>query len=153
MNLSLCSLRVSAIQIQTETAYYQPNPAAPLPFPYNRHYRDPRFPVKTVRDGQYVIPAADGWGLRIVNSHSISIYGAGLYSFFNNYSTDCSAQGNGEVCQSRIFSVDSASTGVNVYNENTVGTHYMITFAGQDIAYFGDNLDGFVDTIALFRES
>ena len=40
-----------------------------------------------------------------------------------------------------------------MYNENTVGTHYMITVDGKDVAYYNDNLDGFVDTIALFRDS
>jgi glucan 1,3-beta-glucosidase len=88
-----------------------------------------------------------------VDSGSISIYGAGLYSFFNNYSTDCSAQGNGEVCQNRIFSLEGDSSSITVYNENTVGTHYMITIDGRDVAYYADNLDGFVDTIALFRDS
>jgi hypothetical protein len=28
-----------------------------------------------------------GWGLRVLDSKSIVVYGAGLYSFFNNYST------------------------------------------------------------------
>jgi glucan 1,3-beta-glucosidase len=106
-----------------------------------------------VQDGNYTIPAADGWGLRIVDSDSISIYGAGLYSFFNNYSTDCSAQGNGEVCQNRIFSLEGESSSITVYNENTVGTHYMITVDGRDVASYADNLNGFVDTIALFRDS
>lgn len=141
-------------QIQTETAYYQPNPPAPLPFPYVASLHDPKFPKdKTVQDGNLTIPASDGWGLRIVDSTSISIYGAGLYSFFNNYSTTCSNQGNGEVCQNRIFSLEGDSKAITVYNENTVGTHYMITVDGKDVAYYGDNLDGFVDTIALFRNA
>lgn len=145
---------IFAGQIQTETAYYQPNPAAPVPFPYVASLNDPVFPrQKTVRDGNLVIPASNGWGLRIVDSKSISIYGAGLYSFFNNYSTDCSAQGNGETCQNRIFSVEGASSGITVYNENTVGTHYMITVNGRDVAKYSDNLDGFVDTIALFKSA
>jgi glucan 1,3-beta-glucosidase len=81
------------IQIQTETAYYQPNPAAPLPFPYSKVYNDPTFPVrKTVKADGYTIPASDGWGLRIVDSDSISIYGAGLYSFFDNYNVTCSSK-------------------------------------------------------------
>ena len=129
------------------------NPAAPLPFPYVASLNDPRFPQKTIQDGNLTIPASDGWGLRIVDSDDISIYGAGLYSFFNNYSTDCSNQGNGEQCQNRIFSLEGDSSAITVYNENTVGTHYMITIDGRDVAYYGDNLDGFVDTIALFRSS
>ena len=49
--------------------------------------------------------------------------------------------------------MEGDSSAINVYNENTVGTHYMITVDGVDVAYYGDNLDGFVDTIALFRDS
>lgn len=79
------------------------------------------------------------------------MYGAGLYSFFDNYSTDCSDQGNGEVCQNRIFSLEGSSNGVSVYNLNTVGTHEMITIDGRDVANYEDNLNGFIDTVALFR--
>ncbi|KAK4986613.1 hypothetical protein LTR66_007818 [Elasticomyces elasticus] len=140
---------VFAGQIQTETAYYQPNPNAVIPFPTVASLFDPVFPVAVVNG----IPNADGWGLRILASQNILIYGAGLYSFFNNYSTTCSNQGNGEVCQNRIFSVEGAVSNVDVYNLNTVGTHYMITRDGVDLAIYSDNLDGFVDTIALFRSN
>ncbi|KAK3058591.1 hypothetical protein LTR09_000155 [Extremus antarcticus] len=142
---------VFAGQIQTETAYYQPNPNAKIPFPYSGRYFDPKFTQDTVTADGFTIPAADGWGLRIVDSSIISIYGAGLYSFFNNYSTTCSNQGNGEVCQNRIFSLEGDSKAITVYNENTVGTHFMVTIDGEDVASYEDNLDGFVDTIALFR--
>lgn len=77
----------------------------------NPYMYDPVFPTTnfTASDVPGVaIPNADGWGLRVVNS-SLLVYGAGLYSFFNNYSTTCSDQGNGEVCQSRIFSVEGSS--------------------------------------------
>ncbi|KAK5149760.1 hypothetical protein LTS14_010681 [Recurvomyces mirabilis] len=143
---------VFAGQIQTETAYYQPNPSAPVPFPFVASLNDPRFPSLTATDGNLTIPDADGWGLRIVHSNNILIYGAGLYSFSDNYSTTCSNQGNGEVCQYRNFEVIS-SNAITVYNLNTVGTHEMIEVDGQNVAYYGDNLDGFVDTIALFRTS
>ena len=145
---------IFAGQIQTETAYYQPNPSAPLPFPYNAVLSDPVFvPNATVRDGNVTIPASEGWGLRILDSSNILIYGAGLYSFFDNYSTTCSDEGNGERCQSRIFSLEmSTGRGVSVYNLNTVGTHWQIAVDGRNVAYYGDNLDGFVDTVALFRD-
>ena len=142
---------VFAGQIQTETAYYQPNPNAKIPFPYVASLSDPKFTTATITADGFTIPAADGWGLRIVDSSTINIYGAGLYSFFNNYSTTCSNQGNGEVCQSRIFSLEGDNSDITVYNENTVGTHYMITIDETDVATYSDNLDGFVDTIALFR--
>lgn len=143
---------IFAGQIQTETAYYQPNPSAPQPFPYVAGLSDPQFPNYDPATGN--IPTANGWGLRMIDSSSILVYGAGLYSFFNNYSTNCSNQGNGEVCQDRTLSVEggSAAAGaVSVYNLNTVGTHNMITINGQDIASYADNINGFIDTIALFR--
>lgn len=125
-------------QIQTETAYYQPNPGATIPFPAFTAYNDPVLPT-----------GSSGYGLRVVNSANILVYGAGLYSFFSNYNTACSNQGNGETCQMRILSVESST--MSAYNLNTVGVTKMITRNGVDIAAFSDNLDGFVDTVALFR--
>ncbi|KAH0372502.1 glycoside hydrolase family 55 protein, partial [Aureobasidium melanogenum] len=87
--------------IQTETPYYQPNPPASEPFPYVASLNDPYFaPVATAVNltaSNTSIPTEDAWGLRIVNSNDILIYGAGHYSFFDNYSTNCSDQGNGEI--------------------------------------------------------
>lgn len=125
-------------QIQTETAYYQPNPDARIPFSPVPKYTDPVFKA-----------GESGWGLRLVDSKQTFVYGAGLYSFFDNYSTNCSAIGSGAVCQKRIFSVERSS--VSVYNLNTVGTTNMVTVDGRDVALFSDNMDGFVQTIALFR--
>ncbi|KAK4906096.1 hypothetical protein LTR49_024700 [Elasticomyces elasticus] len=142
---------VFAGQIQTETACYQPNPSAPLPFPYVVSLNDPVFPNTTAVDGNLTMPAADGWGLRIVGFNDVDIYGAGLYSFFDNYSTNCSNQGSGEVCQNRIFE-DVDSSVVTIYTLRTVGTHYQIELEGADIAYYADDLNGFIDTIALFRD-
>jgi glucan 1,3-beta-glucosidase len=125
-------------QIQTETAYYQPNPDARTPFSALTAYNDP------------IIPAGgSGWGLRLVGSSGIYVYGAGLYSFFSNNDVHCSDQDSSNKCQSRIFSVETSSG--SVYNLNTVGATSMITKDGVDIALFGDNPDGFISTIALFR--
>jgi len=72
--------------MQTETPYYQPNPSAPVPFPYVASLNDPVFPAFNASlNGS--VPNADAWALRVVNSQDILIYGAGFYSFFNNYST------------------------------------------------------------------
>jgi hypothetical protein len=125
-------------QMQTETAYYQPNPGADLPFAADPAYGDP------------VFAAGDsGWGLRVVDSADVLVYGAGLYSFFDNYNVHCSDAGKGEHCQTRIFSVEGDSR-VRVYNLNTVGTTKMVTVDGQDVAGYEQNIDGFVQSIALF---
>ena len=131
--------------------YYQPNPGANVPFPAVSSLNDP-----------IMASNQDAWGLRIVDSHGVNIYGVGLYSFFDNYSTGksshltshsvfrdmltlvplaCSQPGNGEACQSAIFSIDSLGSGVSVYNLNTVGTTNMIEVGGQSYAVFSDNFN------------
>lgn len=125
-------------QIQTETAYYQPNPDATIPFPAVAAYNDP-----------VLTKGASGWGLRVADSDDVLIYGAGLYSFFDNNNVTCSNDGNPNKCQSRIFSVESSQ--VSLYNLNTVGVTNQITVDGTDVAVYSDNADGFVQTIALFR--
>lgn len=136
-------------QIQTETAYYQPNPDALIPFPEDKKLSDPVF----TRAANSSINAASGWGLRIVRSNNILGYGVGLYSFFDNYSTDCSQPGAGARCQTRIVSIEgqSRSYDISLYNLNTVGTTQMITRDGVDIASNVDNKNAFVDTINVFR--
>jgi hypothetical protein len=135
-------------QIQTETAYYQPNPNAQLPFPENTALADPTFPRTTFESGNLTIPAANGWGLRIVNSQSIYVYGAGLYSFFDNYSTKCSDQGNGEVCQVHITSVEQSSD-IALFNLNTVGTRFPLTLNGGEAVFYALVDGGFIATVGL----
>jgi hypothetical protein len=99
---------IYAGQIQTETAYWQPNPSAGAVFPIITGFNDPNFSASCQGISGN---CADGWGLRIVSSSNILIYGAGLYSFFDNYSTACSNPvtppgGNGATCQTRIFSIE-----------------------------------------------
>lgn len=68
-------------QVQSETAYYQPNPDASLPFAPSAELLDPQFSsLCNNGTGQ-----CSGWGLRILDSQDIGVYGAGLYSFFSNY--------------------------------------------------------------------
>jgi hypothetical protein len=139
-------------QIQTETAYYQPNPDATIPFPANLALNDPIF-THSNSTGNSTANTASGWGLRIVRSNNILGYGVGLYSFFDNYSTSCSAVGAGAVCQSRILSIegDRLSYDISLYNLNTVGATSMITRDGVDLASNVDNNSTFVDTINVFR--
>lgn len=93
---------------------------------------------------------ADGWGLNVKDSDNVLVYGAGLYSFFNNYNVTCSNQGVTTKCQSQIFNVEGNSQ-VSVYNLNTVGSDSMIAIGGNSIASWADNQNGFISTVALFR--
>jgi glucan 1,3-beta-glucosidase len=69
--------------IQTETPYYQPAPQATSPFPPVATRNDPDF--ATFCAGK-AASCYDAWGLRILDSTNVMIYGAGFYSFFDNYS-------------------------------------------------------------------
>ncbi|KAH4821538.1 hypothetical protein HBH61_015100 [Parastagonospora nodorum] len=136
-------------QVQTETAYYQPNPDASLPFPEDKSLSDPVFTPS--RNSS--VSTADGWGMRILRSNNILGYGMGLYSFFNNYNTTCNARAAGSPCQTRILSIEGQqnSYSINIYNLNTVGAGQMITRDGVDLARNLDNNSTFVDTINVFR--
>lgn len=161
---------IFAGQLQTETAYYQPSPNALQPFAKQSFWNDPDFKRKCKNiDGN----CAEGWGLRIINSSNIAIYGAGLYSFFNNYSTGksrgpllsptallstetntqtaCSEHNSTTPCQSRIFSIEGRSSNIYIYNLNTIGVEQMITKDGIEIARKRDNGNVFPETVAIFR--
>ncbi|PKS09514.1 hypothetical protein jhhlp_004131 [Lomentospora prolificans] len=96
-------------QIQTETPYYQPNPPASVPFPPVTAIQDPDF-AKSCKGVPADVPCDMAWGLRIISSKDLVIFGAGLYSFFNNYSTDCCQPESGTECQQRIFEVVGSSS-------------------------------------------
>jgi glucan 1,3-beta-glucosidase len=141
-------------QIQTETPYFQPNPPATMPFSPVSAIRDPDFVTdcKNLTGGP---PCEMAWGLRVLGSQNITIFGAGLYSFFNNYSDSCCQPDSGTECQDRIFDIkDSSSrqrvTGLETYSLNTIGTVRMITRYGTDVALAKDNTAGFVDTVAVY---
>jgi glucan 1,3-beta-glucosidase len=84
-----------------------------------------------------------------LNSQNTLIYGAGLYSFFNSYSTSCSDYPGGK-CQSEIFSIEGSTSGLVVYALSTVGTTNMIVKDGVSLAVYSDNLATYADTIAYF---
>lgn len=94
------------------------------------------------------------WGLRIVDSSNVVIYGAGLYSFFNNYNTTCSngPLGSTMKCQARVASIDGGnSENVVVYDLTTIGSINMMTNDGKDVAMYKDNWGVFGETLALFK--
>ncbi|KAG7006511.1 glucan 1,3-beta-glucosidase [Physcia stellaris] len=142
------TMNIFAGQIQTETAYYQPNPVATIPFPPVTSLNDPVFIPFPINDSGDI---AEGWGLRVLNSENILIYGAGLYSFFNNYDNTCAIPTDNLYCQARIFSIEGSSSNINIYNLNTIGAASMVDRDGNFLARAGDNVNVFPDTIALFR--
>jgi len=134
--------------IQTETPYYQPVPSAPAPFTINAALHDPDFAASCAESTSG--NCANAWGLRIMNSSNIAVYGAGLYSFFDNYSTTCSNNPGPENCQTSIFSLEGSNKNINVYTLATIGTENMITVNGRGVARYSDNANVFTQEVAWF---
>ncbi|KAL7622562.1 hypothetical protein AAE478_008069 [Parahypoxylon ruwenzoriense] len=139
---------IFASMLQTETPYYQPTPDAKEPFPVVQALKDPDF---TASCNGIEGNCANAWGLRIIDSSDIFVYGAGHYSFFNNYSTTCSTVEAGENCQSRIISIEGSTSNVNIYALNTIGSLSMIDKDGTSLAKWQDNVNVFPANIMLFR--
>ncbi|KAI9760809.1 MAG: hypothetical protein M4579_001439 [Chaenotheca gracillima] len=127
--------------IQTETPYYQSNPNALTPFKPNTDYSDPDFSTCTT-DG-----CRKAWGLRVVSSSDVLMYGAGLYSFFDNYDQTCL---DTESCQENM--VDIQSSKVHLFGLSTKASTNMVTTPGGVVPQ-SDNRDNFCSTLALFSES
>jgi glucan 1,3-beta-glucosidase len=130
--------------IQTETPYYMPNPDAKSQ-PYGRSdaFNDP--------DYASACPAGicDAYGLRVLNSKNVLIYGGGLYSFFRNYDVSCSAADapNGfRNCQNQILSIEGDSS-VQAFALSEVGAENMLTIDRVDMAKWSDNLSVYPNTI------
>lgn len=149
-------------QAQTETPYYQPNPAAPAPFnTVNAALSDPDFDVDcpagaanaTIGETGLAAPCRMAWAMRVLGSTNIKVYGAGFYSFFNNWSTNCSVRENASRCQARIFTLDDAVSAVEVYGLDIVAAISMVTSKGADVALYQDNIATFADTLAVFKAS
>lgn len=72
---------IFASQLQTETPYFQPLPNALEPFTAVTSLQDPLFSCNGVSGN-----CEEAWGLRIIDSSNILIYGSNHYSWFDNYS-------------------------------------------------------------------
>lgn len=128
--------------IQTETAYMQGSPdALGAGFTPNQAYSDPTFSNCTDE------LCKKTWGLRIVDSSDVYVYGAGLYSFFDDYQQECL---DTESCQENMVSLE-CSESVYLYGLNTKAATNMVLVDGQSQALQSDNTNGFCQTIAIFE--
>jgi hypothetical protein len=125
--------------IQTETPYYQPNPAATTPFKVNQKFFDPDFSESESKSA---------WAVRIIDSESIWLYGSGTYSFFSNYDQQCVV---GQNCQEHINQVDG-SKNVNWFGLSSKASVNMITQGGVGIVKDEDNRSNFCATLAIFAQ-
>jgi glucan 1,3-beta-glucosidase len=127
--------------IQSETPYFQSNPDASTPFSVNSAYSDPSFTGSASTN--------KAWGLRILDSTDVFVFGAGLYSFFDNYDQTCL---NTESCQDNILSLESSSS-IYLYGVSTKASTNMVSVDGQSAALDTDNRNNFCATISQFSLS
>ncbi|KAJ5096772.1 hypothetical protein N7456_007493 [Penicillium angulare] len=130
--------------IQTETPYYQSNPSALTPFtPQPKKWNDPDFSTCTTAS------CRKSWGLRVINSSDLFVYGAGLYSFFENYAQTCL---NSEDCQENMVEVDCSD--VHIYGLSTKAAVNMVTSSnGKSMVPQHPNQSNYCSTIALFEQT
>ncbi|CAN8097707.1 unnamed protein product [Discula destructiva] len=140
------TVNVFASQLQTETPYFQPLPNALVPFTANTALQDPTFACTGVSGN-----CEEAWGLRVLGSSDVFIYGANHYSWFNNYVQDCSTFATGEDCQARIVGLEGTNSNVNIYSLNTIGSTSMIDNAGTSVASWADNTGVYQSNIISFK--
>jgi glucan 1,3-beta-glucosidase len=126
---------------QTETPYYQAHPNALEPFKPIDRYSDPIFADCATQN------CRKAWGLRVLNSSDVFLYGAGFYSFFENYSQTCLTT---ESCQLNMVSVEKSQS-TWLYGLSTKASTIMVSSNGAPVVLQADNRDNFCSTIALFR--
>ncbi|KAF2099288.1 family 55 glycoside hydrolase [Rhizodiscina lignyota] len=127
--------------IQTETAYMQSNPNALVPYAPRSDYYDPTF-SECFQQTCYKT-----FGLRIYNSAYILIFGAGLYSFFNNYDSACLLTSN---CQEHMVSLEK-SEAIYIYNLNTIAATDMVEVDKVALVPNIPNANWFCHTVSIFE--
>ncbi|KAJ5294891.1 hypothetical protein N7508_009712 [Penicillium antarcticum] len=129
--------------IQTETPYYQSNPTSLTPFTPQDSWNDPDFSNCTTNS------CRKSWGLRVLQSSDVFVYGAGLYSFFENYAQSCL---NSEDCQENMVEVDCSD--IHLYGLSTKAAVNMVTSSqGKSMVPNKPNQSNYCSTIALFQQT
>ncbi|KAK6544365.1 hypothetical protein TWF694_001066 [Orbilia ellipsospora] len=144
--------------IQTESPYFQGAPiGAPAPFGPTEGDTKKRDLWKRANEFQKGDPGFGtcgsdpectvSWAIRIVRSQDISVYGAGLYSWFQNYDQTCLSVDH---CQTYLGSVEDHSTRIAFYNLVGIGARIMMAIPAGIAAYAQDNQNGFASTVLGF---
>lgn len=125
--------------IQSESPYFQDHPKAPTPILTGAFPDDPEFEdCKSDSEG-----CAVSWAVRITDSSSVCILGAGLYSWFSEYSQKCLESGN---CQERVFEIEQ-SHDLWLYSLVTKGAVEMVSPVNESPTLAADNKNGFMSSI------
>ncbi|KAK6519188.1 hypothetical protein TWF281_003877 [Arthrobotrys megalospora] len=86
---------------------------------------------------------AVSWAVRFIRSQDVHIYGAGLYSWFQNYDQSCLSQSN---CQHNVAKIDGESKGLRLNNLVTVGSNLMANDAAGFTVQSDKNRNGFASS-------
>lgn len=116
---------VYASMIQSETPYYQANPTPPAPVKdsIGVFNGDPDYTCS----GTNTLGCDASWALIVVESNSITIHGAGLYSWFSTYTQECIDTLN---CQKNLIQFKANTGNVVLHNLVTIGSVNMIEADG-----------------------
>ncbi len=140
------SKNVFIAQAQTETGYFQTNPPAPQPFTSLPAWSDPVFDSCPTTDSS----CAKAWAMDINNSTNIYIYNAGLYSFFQSWSTSCIGTGSDKYCQDGIFRIQGNSDTIYLWNLETIGVQNMVEVNNEVKVKSRDDISVFSDGILAY---
>ena len=130
--------------IQTESPYYQPVPKAPSPFTPGLFPNDPTFKDCKSTDAR----CHSSWALRVIDSQAVYVLGAGLYSWFRDYSQDCLKKNE---CQSRAVQIEESSD-LWIYNLCTKAILEMVSPHTGVATLAKDNVNGFLSSILAWLE-
>ncbi|KAF7907389.1 uncharacterized protein EAF01_004975 [Botrytis porri] len=133
---------------QTEVPYYQPNPIASYPYPYKKQLSDPFFsgPLNGTNGASRQV----AWAQIMTNSHDIVVYGSSYFTYFHDWSTDCTTS---STCAEVSFSIDTKSTGITIYGLASDATQYLVNLGGVNVApYTQNSLYSYFSQIAFFKQ-
>lgn len=119
----------------------QNNPNALTPFPPRREWYDPTF------EECFTSICPKTFALRFFNTTYSLVYGAGFYSFFNNYDSGCLLTRN---CQSLIVSLEQ-SQAIYIYGLSTVAAENMVEVDFVALVPQSYNGNSFTSAVSLFE--
>ncbi|KAF3940010.1 hypothetical protein ABW19_dt0204076 [Dactylella cylindrospora] len=88
------------------------------------------------------------WALRIIKSEDVHVYGAGLYSWFQNYDQSCLP---GSRCQWNVAQVDGQTKKLRMNNLITVGSSVMLNNPMNLLVFADKNRNGFASSALAFE--
>ncbi len=130
--------------IQTESPYFQFAPGiAQSPGPFNASMGlfkgDPAFPDATCKASKALCDFS--WAVMMQKNTNLTVAGAGLYSWYDNYLEECVDTQN---CQQRLVLDAGSNAGLFVFNLVTIGAVEMVSnVARSNIVYAANNTQAF----------